>query len=385
MEEWKTYKIRDISVVNLSQYSLKEDWKEVSYLDTGSITENRIEGIQKFNLPCDDFPSRARRKVQNGDILFSTVRPNQKHYGILKNPASNLLVSTGFAVITVNTSIADPYYVYYYLTQGDLINYLQGVAEQSVSAYPSLRAADIEDLEIDLPSLAEQKRIATVLCSIDDKISINSRINHNLEEQARIHFDAWCSKCMDSKPIRALSSNILDYTPNNHKKVILLNSSDVTEGRFESLPYVDNHNLKGQFKKRFKKGDILYSEIRPRNHHYAICYFDAEDYIASTRLMVIRKNSEMIPSDALLYQYLLMPSVMEEFTSKTESRSGTFPQGNYEDLSTSEVPYSKDNSQISNILEAIYGIIWNNLEENKRLMSLRDSLLPQLMTGQITC
>ena len=385
MEEWKTYKIRDISVVNLSQYSLKEDWKEVSYLDTGSITENRIEGIQKFNLPCDDFPSRARRKVQNGDILFSTVRPNQKHYGILKNPASNLLVSTGFAVITVNTSIADPYYVYYYLTQGDLINYLQGVAEQSVSAYPSLRAADIEDLGIDLPSLAEQKRIANVLCSIDDKISINSRINHNLEEQARIHFDAWCSKCMDSKPIRALSSNILDYTPNNHKKVILLNSSDVTEGRFESLPYVDNHNLKGQFKKRFKKGDILYSEIRPRNHHYAICYFDAEDYIASTRLMVIRKNSEMIPSDALLYQYLLMPSVMEEFTSKTESRSGTFPQGNYEDLSTSEVPYSKDNSQISNTLEAIYGIIWNNLEENKRLMSLRDSLLPQLMTGQITC
>ncbi len=167
---------------------------------------------------------------------------------------------------------------------------------------------------------------------------------------------------MDSKPIRALSSNILDYTPNNHKKVILLNSSDVTEGRFESLPYVDNHNLKGQFKKRFKKGDILYSEIRPRNHHYAICYFDAEDYIASTRLMVIRKNSEMIPSDALLYQYLLMPSVMEEL-----------------------VPYSKDNSQISNTLEAIYGIIWNNLEENKRLMSLRDSLLPQLMTGQITC
>ncbi len=209
--------------------------------------------------------------------------------------------------------------------------------------------------------------------------------NHNLEEQARIHFDAWCSKCMDSKPLRDLSSNILDYTPNNHKRVILLNSSDVTEGRFEPLPYVDNYNLKGQFKKRFRKGDVLYSEIRPRNHHYAICYFDAEDFIASTRLMVIRKNSEMIPSDALLYQYLLMPSVLEEFTSKTESRSGTFPQGNYEDLSASDVPYSIDNSQISNTLEAIYGIIWSNLEENKRLVSLRDSLLPRLMSGQVTC
>ena len=209
--------------------------------------------------------------------------------------------------------------------------------------------------------------------------------NHNLGELARIHFEAWCTECKDIKPIRELSSNILDYTPNEHKKVILLNSSDVTEGHFESLPYVDNQNLKGQFKKRFKKGDILYSEIRPRNHHYAICYFDADDYIASTRLMVIRKNSKMISSDALLYQYLLMPSVLEEFTSKTESRSGTFPQGNFEDLSSSEVPYCKDNSQIGTTLEAIYSIIWSNMEENKRLASLRDSLLPQLMSGQITC
>ena len=209
--------------------------------------------------------------------------------------------------------------------------------------------------------------------------------NHNLEEQARIHFEAWCAECKENKPLRELSANILDYTPNKCKKVILLNSSDVTEGHFESLPYVENSNLKGQFKKRFMKGDILYSEIRPRNHHYAICYFDAEEYIASTRLMVIRRNRKMISSDALLYQYLLMPSVLEEFTSKTESRSGTFPQGNYEDLSSSEVPYREDNSQISKTLEAIYGIIWSNLEENYCLASLRDSLLPQLMTGQITC
>ena len=206
-----------------------------------------------------------------------------------------------------------------------------------------------------------------------------------MEEQARIQFEAWCAKCVESKLIRELSSNILDYTPNNHKKVILLNSSDVTEGRFESLPFVDNQNLKGQFKKRFMKGDILYSEIRPRNHHFAICYFDADEYIASTRLMVIRKNEKEISSDALLYQYLLMPSVLEEFTSKTESRSGTFPQGNYDDLSSSKVPYSSDNLQIGKALDAIYGVIWANMEENKRLASIRDSLLPQLMSGLITC
>jgi type I restriction enzyme S subunit len=239
--------------------------------------------------------------------------------------------------------------------------------------------------EVDVPDITEQKRIGGILKSIDDKILLNNRINHNLEEQAKHHFEEWCRGCNEEKSISELSVNILDYSQNQRDKVILLNSSDVTEGRFATLPYVENLNLKGQFKKRFRKGDILYSEIRPRNHHYAICYFDAEDYIASTRLMIIRRNPELVSSDALLYQYLLMRRVEEEFTSKTESRSGTFPQGNYEDLSSSIVPYSRENQFISKTLDALYSIIWLNMEESRRLASFRDALLPLLFSGDLTC
>ena len=385
MEEWKTYRIKDICLVNTDQYSAKEGWETVQYLDTGNITENHIGDIQLFSLPSDELPSRARRKVKHNDIIFSTVRPNQKHYGILNHPANNLLVSTGFMVLTAKSGIADPYFVYYYLTQSELIDYLQGVAEQSVSAYPSLKSSDIEEIEIALPPIAEQKRLSSVLRSLDSKIELNNRINHNLEEQAKHHFDEWCRRCNEEKSIAELSFNILDYSQNQRDKVILLNSSDVTEGNFETLPCVENKNLKGQFKKRFRKGDILYSEIRPRNHHYAICYFEAEDYIASTRLMIIRRNPELLSSDALLYQYLLMPRVEEEFTSKTESRSGTFPQGNYEDLSASVVPYSRENQVISDTLDSLYSIIWLNMEANKRLASFRDALLPMLMSGDLTC
>ena len=180
MEEWKKYRIKDICLVNTDQYSVKEDWETVLYLDTGNITENHISDIQMFSHPSDDLPSRARRKVKHDDIVFSTVRPNQRHYGILNHPANNLLVSTGFMVLTANPEIADPYFVYYYLTQSELIDYLQGVAEQSVSAYPSLKSSDIEEIEIALPSLAEQKRISSVLRTLDSKIELNTRINHNL-------------------------------------------------------------------------------------------------------------------------------------------------------------------------------------------------------------
>ena len=211
----------------------------------------------------------------------------------------------------------------------------------------------------------------------------NRRRNDNLEQQASILFQDWLRKCDSNVSIRELADNVLDYTQNLHDLVYLLNSSDVTEGHFSSLPLVANTNLKGQFKKRFMKGDILYSEIRPRNRHYAYCYFDADNYIASTRLIILRAKPDMLTSSIVLYQYLMLNSVFEEFTLKTESRSGTFPQGNYEDLSSIRVPYGANQEEIAKSLGSIYEQLWNNLKENERLEALRDSLLPKLMSGEL--
>ena len=183
--------------------------------------------------------------------------------------------------------------------------------------------------------------------------------------------------------IKELADNILDYTPNANSEVVLLNSSDVTQGVFAKLPLVSNVNLKGQFKKRFQKGDILYSEIRPRNKHYAYCYFDSDRYIASTRLIVLRGKKEKIVSNTLLYQYLISQNVFEEFTLKTETRSGTFPQGNYQDLSSIVVPYSDNQREIAGVLDSIYKRIWHNNTEIETLATLRDTLLTKLMNGEI--
>lgn len=176
----------------------------------------------------------------------------------------------------------------------------------------------------------------------------------------------------------------MDYTPASEAMVRLLNSSDVTEGVFPVAPLVPNNDLKGHFKKRFHFGDILYSEIRPRNHHYGLVLFDASEYIASTRLMVIRAHEDKV-SAALLYQYLLLPYVEAEFTLKTESRSGTFPQGNYADMASIIVPYSHIDKQkeISAILTQIRQTIAANQQENQRLSELRDTLLPKLMSGEL--
>lgn len=180
MLEWKLIRLGDICKTNENSYYPKDNWKFVNYLDTGSLTENKITELQYINTKTDKMPSRARRKVIKNSILYSTVRPNQLHYGIIKEPVDNLLVSTGFTVIDVDINKAIPEFVYYLLTQNNTTEQLQAIAEQSVSTYPSIKPSDIENLEFKLPNLIIQNKIVSILDTIDSKICQNEKINNNL-------------------------------------------------------------------------------------------------------------------------------------------------------------------------------------------------------------
>lgn len=180
MTAWKKVRLGDVVVANRDSYSPKEAWDYVNYLDTGNITENKVDEIQHIDLTIDKLPSRAKRKVRYNSIIYSTVRPNQLHYGIVKEQPENFLVSTGFTVLDVVDTIADADFVYYILTQRDVVEHLQAIGEQSVSAYPSIKPTDLEDLEIFLPDLKVQKQIVSILAALDGKIKENERINNNL-------------------------------------------------------------------------------------------------------------------------------------------------------------------------------------------------------------
>jgi len=180
MTKWQKVRLGDVAYMNQNTYSPKEEWKFVNYLDTGNITMNKIEEIQHINTSTNKLPSRARRKVKLNSIIYSTVRPNQLHYGIIKDQPDNFLVSTGFTVIDVDNDKVIPDYIYYVLTQKEITEHLQAIAEQSVSAYPSIKPSDIEDLEIILPDKKKQKKIVSILGSIDEKIKQNAGINNNL-------------------------------------------------------------------------------------------------------------------------------------------------------------------------------------------------------------
>ena len=197
---WKRTTLGDCIEINDDTYSPRERWHFVNYLDTGSITENRISKIQHLVDGRDKIPTRARRRARQGDIVYSTVRPNQRHYGVLREIPENFLASTGFSVLRGRKGVAFTDFIYWFLARNETVQYLQSVAEQSKAAYPAINPIDIERLPIDLPPLAEQRAIAEILGALDDKIELNRRMNETLEAMARAIFDDWF---VDFGPVRA--------------------------------------------------------------------------------------------------------------------------------------------------------------------------------------
>ena len=115
------------------------------YLDTSSLTANSINSLQLINRVA--APSRAQRKVTKNTILYSTVRPRLRHFGILCNPYENLIVSTGFCTIDA-TLVRDSFWLYLFLTQDKIIEKLGDIADTAVSSYPSISPTDIESLNL---------------------------------------------------------------------------------------------------------------------------------------------------------------------------------------------------------------------------------------------
>ena len=188
---WQQVILGDVITINDATYSSKDKWSFINYLDTGNLTNGEISEVKRFTIGTDKIPSRAKRKIQPGDIVYSTVRPNQKHFGIIKNLPENLLVSTAFVTIRGKKEKADTNFVYFLLTQRETIEILQTIGEHSTSAYPSIKSSDIEVLKFNLPPLPEQKAIAHILGSLDDKIELNRRMNETLEAMAQALFKSW--------------------------------------------------------------------------------------------------------------------------------------------------------------------------------------------------
>lgn len=396
MLEWKLIRLGDICLTNKSSYSSKDNWKFVNYLDTGSLTENKITELQYINIEMDKMPSRARRKVIKNSILYSTVRPNQLHYGIIKEPVDNLLVSTGFTVIDVDTNKAIPEFIYYLLTQNNTTEQLQAIAEQSVSTYPSIKPSDIENLEFKLPNLIIQSKIVSILDTIDNKIRQNEKINNNLLEQLNQFYTEFSTRRDWSEmTIGDIAVKIAMGPFGSNIKV----STFVEYG----VPIISGNHLRGYFLEEPSynyiteehaeklKNSIVYPKDIVFTHAGNIgqvamipdgCEFPY--YVLSQRQFYLRCNTELVVPEYVLLFFHSKKGQHEllSYANQTGVPSIAQPATNLKKIRL-PIPLLDEQKDWLSVVTPLITMYQNNYQETKRLASLRDTLLPRLMSGEL--
>ncbi|KZS26547.1 hypothetical protein A5418_01040 [Geobacillus subterraneus] len=161
----------------------------------------------------------------------------------------------------------------------------------------------------------------------------------------------------------------------NKDRLIFLNTSDIFNGKVLNNEYTDINTLPGQAKKSIQKNDILFSEIRPANRRFAYIDFESEDYVVSTKLMVLRpKNNDILPK--YLYYFLTSEESLRHLQEVAESRSGTFPQITFSEVKEMVInlPPLKEQQRIVEVIDSLTEKIELNLKINETLEEMAMTL-----------
>lgn len=263
-------------------------------------------------------------------------------------------------------------YLYYLFNVTDISGYITG------SAQPKLSQANLNAIEFELPPVQEQAKVVSILSALDDKIELNQKINENLERQAQAIFECWFT---DGKEANGCLADICQYS----KEKVAVSSLDLetyysTENMLPekagatqaaSLPTTTQTT-------KCNVGDILVSNIRPYFKKIVYCHTDCG---CSTDVLCF------VPKKHKLSAYLFFLLYADSFFDfmVAGSKGTKMPRGDKQQIMMYPVyvPSDEELAGFNDIAQPVLKQIQLNCEENKRLIALRDTLLPKLMAGEI--
>ena len=379
------------------------------------------------DLPMDLVPvseAEAHFLLESEDLLFarqSLVLEGAGQCSIFIGNKEPTVFESHLIRCRLNRSISNPYFYFYFFRSPAGRAAIETIAEQGAGA-SGIRGSDLVKLNVPCPPKAMQDAVATILTALDDRITLLRETNATLEAIAQALFKSWF---VDFDPVRAklegrvpegmdaataelfpdqfesatpktvprgwasvklgdIATNAsVTYDFKRTNEVVFINTGDVLEGDFLHDKRSPLHGLPGQAKKSIREDDILFSEIRPENKRYAYVDFNAEDYLVSTKFMIIRTSPAILPR--LLYRILTSEETLKEFQIQAVSRSGTFPQITFSSISNLEItlPTIEIQRAFQRVVTDIEFRIKLNKAHSKTFATLRDTLLPRLISGQL--
>lgn len=370
--------IADIQTGPFGSQLHKEDYVETGTpIVTVEHLGNRV--FTEQNLPRVSDSDKARLikyTLSTGDIVFSRVGSVDRCSYVDKSHDGWMF--SGRCLRVRPTELVDSLYLYYYFCLEETKQFVRNIAVGATM--PSINTKLLGEVEIALPDLNNQKRIAAVLSSLDDKIENNQKLNDNLADllqtiyQGRFSNDILavnqgvlsdiCSYSTDKVAVSEL--NVRTYFSTENMLSGKAGSTETT-----SLPTTSQTTA-------CHKGDTLISNIRPYFKKIVYC---EDNCGCSTDVLCFT------PSQPCYSAYLFSTLYADKFFAfmVAGSKGTKMPRGDKQQIMTYPVvlPSEEELAGFNTIASPLLEQIYSNRAENKRLSILRDTLLPKLMSGEI--
>ena len=404
-EGWKTIALGDITQLVIdyrgkTPLKLGGDWSEQGYraLSAKNIKTGHIVSEESIRYVDESLYKKwMKDEVKRGDIFVTSEAPfGQIYYW---NSDEKIVLSQRLFDVRIIDEVESKY-VYYYMTSNPFQKELDGRATGTTVI--GLRQPELMKCQIKLPPLEAQRRIASILSSLDEKIDLNNRINANLEAQAQALFKSWF---IDFEPFKdgEFVDSELGRIPKGWKvgklsDVAIINPKlSLKKGHNASYLDMSAMPTKGPWPKnieekaysggmKFQNRDTLMARITPCLENGKVAYVNFlngdEIGFGSTEFIVMRPQNGILPE--LLYCLCREPNFVSYATKNMNGSSGRQRVsgetiGNY----SIPIPPIGAITPLIPIFQNIMDAIANNGLESQRLAELRDTLLPRLMSGEI--
>ena len=406
MAEWIECTIGDLCDTISERYRGNDEY--VVLVNTSDVLEGKI--LNHTQVPNKNLKGQFKKTFRKNDILFSEIRPANKRFAFIDfENTSNYIASTKLMVLRHNEKVL-PEYLFAILKSNYILAELQHLAETRSGTFPQITfTSELAHMKVNLPDKKTQKRIVSVLSSIEQKMDTNEIVNDNLEQQAQALFKSWfvefelfngtmpsdweivpLKKIADFQNGYAFKSKELLSEPSPDCYQVFKQGHIARGGGFipDGTKSWYPKSIASKLEKFvLKKGDILMAMTDMKDNvailgNTAVMPLDNE-YIVNQRVGHLRANGYK----GVTYPFIYLLTNSTDFLVDLRSRANSGVQVN---LSSSEVkasqtvlPSEEVNNAFSEITLPMFEIIINNQLENQRLAQLRDTLLPKLMSGEL--
>ena len=398
MEEWKEYRLDEVckSIADGDHMPPPKVKRGIPFVTISNIKDNRLDLSDTYFVPQEYYDALdSKRKPQMGDTIYSVVGTFGKPVYIKDN--NPFVFQRHIAILRPDASFLNPLFLYYTLlspqfyTKADIMAI--GAVQRTISL-TSLRNATIQ-----IPSLTVQEEIVSKLKTLDDKIEVNRRINDNLEQQAQALFKSWF---VDFEPFKdgEFVDSELGMIPKGWRVVSL---GDLMCYNGGSQPPAS------EFIEEYKEGYIRFIQIRDYASDSHITYIpiskrnklcDVKDimiarYGASLgRICYGLKGAynvalaKVTPIKDYYREYLRCFLNTREFYEGINNKGNRAVQAgfNQSDIQSFRIPFPADEDilkRFENLCSSYFERRLLNVKESRHLTTLRDTLLPKLMSGEL--